>query len=364
MASKLLLGTRKGLFQLSRRGSGWEIDRVSFLGDSVSMVLADPRDGALYAGLGLGHFGVKLRRSRDDGATWEDIAAPAFPKQAEGEKEFLPDGKEWPWRVELIWSLEVGPRPGTLWCGTIPGGLFRSADGGASWELVRALWDDPRRKGWFGGGYDYPGIHSICVEPSGALTIGISTGGVWRSEDEGASWALGGKGLYAEYMPPDRREDPLIQDVHRVVQCKAQPDVLWVQHHNGVFRTTDRGATWQDVPSAVPSKFGFAVAVHPRDPDIAWLVPAQKDERRVPVDGKLCVSRTRDGGKTWTMLREGLPQVHAYDLAYRHALDVDESGDVVAFGSTTGSLWISEDQGDRWTALSTHLPPIHALRFI
>src|SRR5258706_2670246 len=135
MAKRLLVATRKGLFHLSR-GAAWKIDRISFLGDAVSMVLPDPRDGALYAGLGLGHFGVKLRRSRDGGETWEEITAPAFPKQPEGEVDTLPDGKPWPWRVEQIWALEAGPpsAPRLLWCGTIPGRPFPSSDGCASRE--------------------------------------------------------------------------------------------------------------------------------------------------------------------------------------------------------------------------------------
>ncbi|UQA54633.1 WD40/YVTN/BNR-like repeat-containing protein [Polyangium aurulentum] len=364
MIGQLLVATRKGLFQLERGGAGWSIARVSFLGDAVSMVLPDPRDGTLYAGLGLGHFGVKLRRSRDGGARWEDIAAPAYPRQPDGVRDTLPDGREWPWRVEQIWSLEAGKKDGALWCGTIPGGLFRSDDHGDSWSLVQSLWDHPKRKAWFGGGYEFPGIHSICVEDTGALTLGVSCGGVWRSEDDGATWDLRGEGMYAAFMPPERSYDMSIQDPHRIVQCPSNPDMIWVQHHNGVFRSTDRGAHWQDVPAAVPASFGFAVAVHPRDGNTAWLVPAVKDENRTPVDAKVVVSRTRDGGKTWTVLREGLPQEHAYDIVYRHALDVDGTGDVLACGSSTGALWISEDGGDRWQEISAHLPPIYAVRFV
>jgi hypothetical protein len=138
---------------------------------------------------------------------------------------------------------------------------------------------------------------------------------------------------------------------------------MWVQHHNGVFRSTDNAKSWQEVATIRPAKFGFAVAVHPKDPDTAWFVPAVKDECRVPVDGKLVVARTRDGGKSFAMLRKGLPQEHAYDLVYRHCLDVDRTGKRVAFGSTTGGLWLSENQGDSWRCLSTQLPPIHCVRF-
>jgi hypothetical protein len=152
--------------------------------------------------------------------------------------------------------------------------------------------------------------------------------------------------------------------VHRVVQCPARPESLWAQHHNAVFRSTDGAASWQDVTNVLPSVFGFAVAVHPRDPDLAWFVPAVKDECRVPVDGRVVVARTRDGGRSFDVLRKGLPQEHAYDIVYRHAFDVDDTGDVLAFGSTTGSVWVSADQGDSWATLGEHLPPVYGVRFV
>lgn len=361
MNERIFVATRKGLFSFVSDA----IERVSFLGDAVSLSLYDRRDGTLYAALGLGHFGVKLRRSRDLGVTWEEIAAPAFPPMPEGHVETLADGRPWPWRVEQIWSLEAGAREGELWCGTIGGGLFRSRDRGETWELVRSLWDHPKRKEWFGGGADMPGIHSICVDPksAGSLLVGVSCGGAWRTRDDGETWELSAEGMFAAFMPPPRRNDPAIQDPHRIVQCKGAPSRLWCQHHNGVFRSDDEGRTWLEVPDVKPSVFGFAVAVHPTDPDTAWLVPAVKDETRVPVDAKVVVSRTRDGGKTWEVLDRGLPPPPAYDLTYRHALDVDSAGARLAFGSTTGSLWITEDAGDRWRCLSTHLPPIYAVRF-
>jgi hypothetical protein len=242
--------------------------------------------------------------------------------------------------------------------------LFRSPDRGESWELVRSLWDREERHTWTGGGYDHPGIHSICIDPRDArsLLVGISIGGVWSSADGAQSWETRTSGMFAIYVPPDLREDPSSQDPHLVVQCESQPDTLWAQHHNGVFRSRDRGRTWHEI-SVPPSSFGFAVAVHPGDPDTAWFVPAIKDECRVPVDGRLVVARTRDGGGSFDVLGEGLPKEHAYDLVYRHALAVDPTGDRLAMGSTTGALWISEDQGDRWTTVSAHLPPIAAVRF-
>ncbi|MFL5320881.1 MAG: exo-alpha-sialidase [Myxococcaceae bacterium] len=365
MSENLFVASRKGLFQFHRGSSRWEIADVSFRGDAVSIVLPDEGDGAIYAGMGLGHYGVKLRRSRDGGKTWTDIATPAFPKQPEGQSDTLPDGKPWPWRVEQIWALERGAKAGQLWCGTIGGGLFRSDDAGESWELVSSLWNHPDRKKWFGGGAEMPGIHSICVDPKDGrrVLLGVSCGGAWLSEDDGKSWRVVSHGMFAEFMPPARKFDPVIQDPHRIVQCPAAPNRLWCQHHNGVFRSDDRGLNWNEVPNVTPAVFGFAVAVHPKDPDTAWLVPAQKDDQRVPVDAKVVVSRTRDGGKTWEPQRNGLPQEHAYDITLRHALDIDRTGNRLAFGSSTGGLWITENGGDGWAALSNHLPPIYSVRF-
>ena len=274
------------------------------------------------------------------------------------------DGEE---TVRLLWSLEAGGagQDGRLWCGTIPGALFRSDDGGASWARVEALWDLPERGEWFGGGYDQPGIHSICVHPQDprTLAVGVSCGGVWTSRDDGRTWTCTADGMRAAYVPEERAFDPLIQDPHRLHRCAAAPDRMWCQHHNGIFRWDQGDGRWTELAGVEPSTFGFAVAAHPADPDTAWFVPAVSDECRVPVDGRVVVTRTRDGGRSFEALGEGLPQRHAYDLVFRHALDVDPSGERLVLGSTTGSLWLSEDGGDRWVALSGNLPPVYALRF-
>lgn len=359
MTERLLAATRKGLFTLERQAS-WRITGTAFLGDPVSMVLHDPRDDALYAALNLGHFGVKLHRSRDGGASWQEVAVPAYPPQPEGAAG--PD-----WSLVQIWCLEIGgaDQPGLLWAGTLPGGLFRSDDHGDSWTLVRSLWDRPERLEWFGGGADSPGIHSICVDPrdSRRVALAVSCGGVWQTVDGGENWEVTTEGMHAAYMPPERATDPNVQDPHRMVACPAAPDVFWLQHHNGVFRSTDHARSWQELAPTRPPRYGFPVVVHPREPDTAWLVPAAADESRFAPDGAVCVQRTRDGGKSFETLRNGLPQEHAYHLVYRHALDVDASGDVLAMGSTTGGLWLSDNGGEDWETLALHLPPVYAVRF-
>jgi photosystem II stability/assembly factor-like uncharacterized protein len=367
MSEHLLVGTRKGLFRIEKSGDeGWAVTRGSLLGDPVSMLLAEPGGQRIHAALSLGHFGVKLRRSEDGGETWEEAAVPTFPPKPEGLEDKDPmRGLDIPWTAQSIWSMECGGLPGELWCGTIPGALFRSTDGGESWSICEALWDDPRRKQWVGGGYDYSGIHSILVDPRDPahLTLGVSCGGVWQTRDSGASWELIGAGLRNEYMPPGMEGDPLSQDPHRIVSCPARPDRLWMQHHNGIFLSDDGGANWREIGNVPPSAFGFGVVVHPSDPDTAWFVPATKDERRFPVDARLVATRTRDGGASFEILDRGLPQAPAYDLIYRHALAISGDGERLAFGSTTGSLWVSEDQGDTWQAVSHHLPPIACVRF-
>jgi hypothetical protein len=239
MAERLLIGTRKGLFAVERRAKEWRISGAYLLGDPVTIVLPSA-DGSVLAAQDLGHFGVKLKRSLDGGATWEDRPVPRYPPKPEGEEDIDPARRTpVPWDLKRVWALEESANGRELWCGTIPGGLFHSSDGGEEWRFVESLWNHPDRKAWFGGGADFPGIHSILLDP--------------------------------------------------------------------------------------------------RDPNVV----------RIGFD----------------ILNDGLPGEHSYDVVYRHALDIDTAGDTLAFGSTTGNLWLSENQGDSWQQLSAYLPPINCVRF-
>src|SRR5829696_187369 len=231
MADCLLVSTKKGLFAFDRGPGGWRAGRTAFVGENVSLALPDPRDGGWYAALNLGHFGTKLKYSPDRGQTWEDRASPVYP---EGETFTAFDGKPpSPATMKGFWALEcMGPtQPGTLWAGTAPGGLFRSEDGGKTWELVRGLWDRPERKKWFGGGTEVPALHSICVDPRDPKTVrvGVSCGGVCTTKDGGKTWESTAEGMFANFMPPELQRDPDIQDPHHMVQCPGDPDSLWVQ---------------------------------------------------------------------------------------------------------------------------------------
>jgi hypothetical protein len=360
MAKVLHVASRKGLFRFRRKGKGWAVDGApAFLGEPVTAVLADGRDGTIYTTIRTGQFGVKLHRSDDGGKTWRELPSPAFPA--------APAGAEAAPAVDMVWTLVAGgaDRPGVLWAGTLPGALFQSIDGGDGWSLVESLWNEPLRKQWQGGGYDLPGVHSILIDPrdSRRLTIGVSTGGVWRSNDAGATWRITGKGLRAAYMPPAMAYDQVVQDCHRLAHCDAEPDKMWCQHHNGMFRSTDGGETFAEITDVKPSAFGFAVAAHPTDADTAWFVPAVKDECRVPVGGRLVVTRTTDGGQSFRAFGKGLPAADCYDLIYRHALAIDAAGESLAMGSTTGNLWASNDAGETWTHVTGHLPPVAQVAF-
>lgn len=357
MQQTLLLGTRKGLVILGRDAEGaWRQRGLAHPGVPVSAVLLDERTGSLWVGLDHGHWGAKLSRSRDGGQTWEEIAAPAYPEGSE-----VKEGK--PATLEYIWALAAGgpDQPGRLWAGTNPGGLFRSDDDGQSWTLVDALWNNPWRKGWFGGGRDTPGIHSIVLDPrdSRRIFIAVSCAGVFESQDDGQSWAVRNKGLRADFLPDPSSE--MGQDPHLIAACPAHPDVLWQQNHCGVFRSVDGGQLWTEISQPEgPARFGFAVAAHPTNPEVAWLVPAVSDEVRNAIGGAMVVCKTEDGGRSWRELRRGLPQELCFDLVYRHGLDID--GDTLAFGSTTGNLFVSDDGGETWQAVTHHLPPVYVVK--
>lgn len=356
---KLLLGTRKGLVVYKEAPDGWKFDLLAFRGLPVSLTMVDDSTNTWWACLDHGHWGCKLHRSVDEGKTWSELMSPKFP---EGEE--IKDGV--PAAVKYLWAMSNGgaDNPGKLWLGTEPGGLFKSDDDGASFDLNRGLWDQPSRKEqWFGGGRDYAGIHSILVDPrdNDHMYVGISVAGVFETVDGGKSWEPRNKGLKADFLPDPDSE--VGQDPHLLVSCTANPDVLWQQNHCGIFRSVDGAKNWEEVSQPDgPANFGFAVAVDNDTPDTAWVVPAVKDEMRVPIDNALCVCRTEDGGKTWKDFRQGLPQEHCFDIVYRHALVYDT--DTVAFGTTTGNLYLSRDRGENWKPLSHNLATVYSVEFV
>lgn len=384
------VATRKGTFKVEKAGGKWTAKLAGHAGTGVNYVAKDPRSARLWALLGHGHWGAKLSVSDDGGATWRDNAAQVkFPDGARyiGQDMFEDSSSDFGvgWRVvtrkatlQKLWTIAFGG-DGAIWIGTIPGGLFVSRDGGASFELNRPLWNHDSRGGdlfsgdgtgetkWFGtpaseGGEFAPGIHSIVVDPRDPrrVLIAISTAGVLETRDGGATWRSRNRGMTMDHSPDPEAEWG--HDPHVIDLCEAQPDHVWQQNHAGVFYSMNGAESWRKV--SVPDvgvHFGFPVSADARDGRVAWLVPGRADNQRMTIDGGLFVARTDDGGATWRQLRKGLPQQCAYDLVYRHALDNKDG--VVAFGSTTGNLYLSEDRGESWTAVSQNLPPIYAVRF-
>lgn len=354
----LLLGTRKGLVVYEKSGSGWHFREDHFLGIPVSIAACDPHKGYWWAMQDHGHWGCKLHRSADKGKSWQEIAAPKYP---EGEE--IKDGV--PATLKYLWSIAAGgaDQNGRIYIGTEPGGLFTSDDNGNDFTLNRALWDRPDRKEqWFGGGRDHPGIHSIVVDPddNDHIYIAISCAGVFETSDGGQTWQPRNNGLRAEFLPDPQAG--IGHDVHRLVACRNNFRIMWQQNHCGIYRSTDAGANWTEVSQEEgPANFGFTIAVDDDNADVAWVIPAKKDEYRVAINHALQVCRTDDGGKTWQSFTKGLPQENCYDLVFRHALAVD--GDTLAFGSTTGNLFVSEDRGESWECLNTHLPTIYSCGF-
>jgi hypothetical protein len=354
----LLLGTRKGLLIFEKSQNKWNFKCEVFTAVPVSYAMVDPRNGAFWACLDHGHWGQKLHRSKDKAHTWEEIPAPKYPDNAE-----ISPGK--PATVSYLWMIQPGgaDQPNRLYIGTEPGGLFQSDDGGDSFHLVESLWNHPSRQDWwFGGGRDFPGLCSIVVDPrdSDHVHIGVSVGGVFETHDDGKTWEGRNMGLKADYLPNPNSE--FGHDPHFMTASPSNPDVLWQQNHCGIFRSVDAGKTWEDISQPdIPAYFGFPIAVDAHDENVAWVVPSVSAEFRLAVDRALCVSRTDDGGKTWTAYRNGLPQQNAYDLVFRHALDVN--GDTLVFGTTTGNVYISNDRGENWEWLAHNLPPVYSVRF-
>lgn len=385
MSDRILVGTRKGTILVEKEGGRWRPRLSGHAGVGVNFVAADPESGTLWAALGHGHWGAKLSRSTDGGASWADAAQVAYPEGARYLGTPMPteDGEVGATvlrdaTVLKLWVLAFGPG-GRMYVGTIPGGLFVSGDGGESFELCRGLWNHPSRGGdlfagdgsghtdWFGtpaseGGEFAPGIHSIVVDPRDAerVLVAVSTAGVLETTDGGRTWRSRNRGLVNDYQP-----DPTAEwghDPHAIELCVGQPDHVWQQNHCGVFHSADGAETWEKVCQPEQGvHFGFPVAVDERDGRTAWVVPGKADMQRTAIDGGLFVARTEDGGQSWVQLREGLPQENAFDVVYRHALH--NRGDRLAFGSTTGNLYVSEDRGESWQTVANNLPPIYSVRF-
>ena len=357
---KLLVGTSKGLVVFQKKEAEWSIVDIQFKGLPVTVAYTDERDNSWWIGLAHRHWGQKLKRSEDEGHTWIDIEAPKYPTSAK-----LSSGK--PATLKKIWCIQQAgsDKAQGVWIGTEPGGLFYTADNGEHFKLVESLWNHPSRKDeqqWFGAGRDYPFIHSIVVDPrdSDHIYIAVSCAGVFETKDGGASWYPKNKGLIAAYLPNPNVE--VGHDPHRMLICKSNPDVIWQQNHCGVFRTLDGGENWINVTDKNGlADYGFSLAIDHQNPDRAWTIPALSDLERIAPDLSLCVCKTENGGKDWVPLRTGLPQGNTFDIVFRHSLDHKDG--LMAFGTTNGNVYLSEDYGESWKVLSNNLARVEVVSF-
>jgi hypothetical protein len=349
----LLVGTMKGLFLFSsgRARRTWRMSGPHFPGRSVYAAAFDGRDGRrrLWAAPASMHWGAELAWSDDFGKSWSRPETPLvqFPEEAGA-------------TLKNIWQIAPGraDAPDSLYCGVEPSALFESWDAGRSWNLNSGLWGHPHREKWMPGGGGLC-LHTVLVDPAreGRLTVASSTGGVYRSDDGGRSWQARNRGVRAEFMPDQHPE--FGQCVHKIVHHAAAPERLYLQNHWGLYRSDDGGDTWKDIARGVPSDFGFCMGIHPKDPDTAFIVPLHSDEFRCTPEGKLRVYRTSNGGGSWEAMTRGLPQKDAFETVVRDALGVDALDPAgVYFGTRSGKLFASRDSARSWQLIREGLPPV------
>jgi photosystem II stability/assembly factor-like uncharacterized protein len=351
----LAVGTRKGLFLARRRGAAWEFGDPLFTAQAVHSVAVDTRRPTprLLVGADSAHWGPSVLHSDDLGATWHEPGRPA-----------VRFGEDTGASLERVWQLQpAGPgAPGVVYAGTEPGALFRSEDGGETFELVRGLWEHPTRARWEPGGGGL-GLHTILTDPRDeeSITVAVSTGGVYRSRDGGRSWAPSNTGVEAVFLPD--RFPEFGQCVHKIARDAADPDRLYLQNHWGVYRSDDAGAHWTPAAGGLPSTFGFPVAAHPRRGGVAYLFPLNADTDRVPAGRRCRVYRTEDAGASWAPLSDGLPEADHHGPVLRDALctdDADPAG--IYFGNRNGEVFAGSEEGGAWRQLAAHLPDVLCVR--
>lgn len=352
----LLVGTTKGAFllQSNARRKRWKVGGPYFHGQAVYAMAYDGRmDRRRIWASTQSIWGTQLRSTDDFGKSWTNPQEPAirFPSDS---------GVS----LKNIWQIVTGPpeEPNVLYCGVEPAALFESRDSGETWSVSRGLFDHPHRHRWMPGNGGLA-LHTIVLDPteSRRMYVAISAGGVYRTDNGGNSWTAQNQGIRVMFMPNKYPE--FGQCVHKIVMHPLRPERLFLQNHWGLYRSNDYGESWSDIANGVPSDFGFAMIVHPRNPDWVYIVPVESDEFRCTCDGRLRIYRTRNAGASWEALTRGLPQKGAHETVLRDAMNADSLDPVgIYFGTRSGKLFASTDEGRTWEEILEGLPPVACIR--
>jgi hypothetical protein len=349
---KLLVGTKKGLFIFSSNDRvAWSLDGPFQPGREINHAVYDPRNQMIFATANDAWFGCELVASNDFGKNWTTATVPPQFSAESGQK------------IERLWHIEPGPKsqPDVLYAGVAPAALFRSEDRGQTWTLLESLSNHPTRDKWNPGAGGLC-LHSIVMDHQNddRIFAGISAAGVFRSDDRGKSWRTANRGTRAEFLPDKYPE--VGQCVHKLLSSPANPGTLFQQNHCGVYRSNDLGDTWTEITKGLPSDFGFPLAVHPFVKNTIFVLPMKGAEFRCPPDGKLQVHRSRDGGEHWEAMGKGLPDHDAFTGVYREGMTMDQSSAPgLYFGTNTGKVFGSIDEGESWNLVADNLPPVYSV---
>jgi len=358
---RVLAGTRKGAFVLTSDGKRqkWDIAGPFFAGWEIYHMKGSPADPSrLYVSQSTGWYGQQIQRSKDGGKTWEPVGNKFVYDGVPGTHKWY-DGSPHPWEFKRVWHMEPSlTDPDTVYAGVEDAALFRTTDGGQTWQELSGLRGHDTGQNWQPGAGGLC-LHTIILDPTNAnrIVIAISAAGAFRSDDAGKTWKPINRGLHSQYIPDPNAE--VGHCVHHVAMHPSRPNVLFMQKHWDVMRSDDAGDNWTEVSGNLPTDFGFAIDVHAHEPDTIYVVPIKSDSEHFPMEGKLQVYRSRTGGNDWEALTNGLPQQDCYVNVLRDAMAVDSLDECgVYFGTTGGQIYASPDSGDHWTAIAQNLPSV------